>query len=143
MQEKSTTNFDEEFARYNAKHPAAPMPLSTPALDAAAADRLTALLMAREVMRPARTLLQEMNTGGTPQHRLISLLICSGAFLALSSKPRRKARMQALFNGLNTPPMTPEARADCNRAGRAYRLLRRLLLTGCQKRGEGKAQGEV
>lgn len=134
--ETAKATFDEEFARYNAKHPAAPMPLSTPALDAAAADRLTVLLTTREDMRPARTLLQEMNADGTPQHRLISLLTCSGVFLALSTKPRRKARMQALFNGLNTPPLTPEARADCNRAGRACRLLRRLLLTGCQKRGE-------
>lgn len=135
--ETAKATFDEDFARYNAKHPAAPMPLSTPALDAAAADRLTALLTARAVMRPARTLLQEMNTNGTPQHRFISLLTCSGVLLALNHKPRRKARLEALFSGLETPPLTPEARADASRAGRACRLLRRLLLTGCQKRGEG------
>ncbi len=134
--ETAKATFDEEFARYNAKHPAAPMLLSTPTLDAAAADRLTALLTARAVMRPAQALLQEMNADGTPQHRLISLLTCSGVLLALEGQPRRKARMEALFNGLNTPPLTPEARADCNRAGRACRLLRRVLLTGCQKRGE-------
>ncbi len=134
---KAEANFDEELARYNAKHPAAPMLLSTPALDAAAADRLTVLLTTRIADHHAQTLLQELNAGGTPQHRLISLLMCSGALLALNHKPRRKARLEALFNGLNTPPLTPEARADCNCAERACWLLRRLLLTGCQKRGEG------
>lgn len=132
----SEPNYDEEFARYNAKHPAAPMPLTTPALDAAAADRLTTLLTARESLRSVQSLLQEMNTDGTPQQRLLRLELCAGVILALRHKPRRKARMQALFNGLDVPPLTPEARTDCKRAGRACRLLRRLLLTGCQKRGE-------
>lgn len=124
MQEKNTTN--------------TPSVNATPGigLESAAADRLTVLLTARAVMRPAQTLLQEMNADGTSQHRLISLLTCSGVLLALGRKPRRKARIEALFNGLKTPPLTPEARADCNRAERACRLLRRLLLTGCQKRGE-------
>ena len=130
MQEKNTTNTPSVNA-------APGIGLEGIGLESAAADRLTALLTARAVMRPAQSLLQEMNTDGTPQHRLISLLTCSGVLLALEGQPRRKARMQALFNGLEAPPLTPEARADCNRAGRACRLLRRLLLTGCQKRGEG------
>jgi len=134
MQEKNTTN----TPTVNATPGSGLESAAADRLDKAAADRLTALLIVHQPGKPdMHRLLRKMNRQHTPQERFLTLELCAGVILALDGKPRRRARMQALFNGLNTPPLTPEARADCNRAGRACRLLRRLLLTGCQKRGEG------
>lgn len=108
----------------------------TEALDKAAANRLTALLMAREAMRPARTLLQEMNENKTLHERLTTLMVLAGVYLTLIGKANGKARMEAVFALLELKVMSPEARADTRRVGRACRLLRHLLMVGCLRRGE-------
>ena len=134
--ETAKATFDEDFARYNAKHPAALMPLSTPALDTAAANRLLTLLTAREAGRPAaqqnvRELIEE---GSTPRERVEALLFFAALRFSLKGKPRATERMSAILKG---PRATPETRADVGRAERVWHLLHRLVRTGCQKRGEG------
>jgi len=127
---------DEALAMHNAKHPESRLVDITDALDTAAADRLPALLTAREAGRPAaqqnvRELIEE---GSTPRERVEALLFFAALRFSLKGKPRATERMSAILKG---PRATPETRADVGRAERVWHLLHRLVRTGCQKRGEG------
>ena len=104
-------------------------------LDTAAANRLLALLLAREAGRPdAQQNLRELaEETSTPSDRLSTLLFFASLRFSLKGKPRATERMSAILKG---PRATPETRADVGRAERVWKLLDRLVRTGCLRRGE-------
>lgn len=123
------------LALHNAKHPESQLVNITDTLDTAAADRLLSLLLAHVKDRPAaQQNLQELaQESDTPGNCLRNLLFFASVRFSLKGRTRGTERMNALLEDARA---TPETRRDAKRAGRAWRLLDRLLRTGCLRRGE-------